>query len=50
VDLSAAYDELGSLLQSEPGKDEATNLFLAAAAALALLAGGLSLAWSSRLP
>jgi Ca-activated chloride channel family protein len=48
--LGAAYDELGSLLQSEPGKDEATSLFLAAAALLAVLAGGLSLAWTSRLP
>jgi Ca-activated chloride channel family protein len=48
--LTAAYDDLGSLLQSEPGKDEATALFLAAAALLAIAATGLSLLWSSRLP
>ncbi len=33
--LSAAYADLGSLLQSEPGKDEATYAFLAAAALFA---------------
>jgi Ca-activated chloride channel family protein len=48
--LRAAYDDLGSLLQTEPGKDEATHLVLALAALLALLALGSSLALSSRIP
>jgi Ca-activated chloride channel family protein len=48
--LGAAYADLGSLLQSEPGKDEATYAFLAAAALLALAASGLSLLWSARIP
>ena len=48
--LQAAYSELGSLLAREPGKDEATYAFVAAAAALALGAAVLSALWSSRIP
>jgi Ca-activated chloride channel homolog len=48
--LKAAYAELGSLLAQEPGEDEATFAFLAAAGALALLAAGLSAVWFSRIP
>jgi Ca-activated chloride channel family protein len=48
--LEAAYSDLGSLLEGEPGKAEATFAFLAAAAALALLAGGLGALWFSRIP
>jgi Ca-activated chloride channel homolog len=48
--LEAAYSELGSLLAQEPGKDEATYAFVAAAAALALGAAVLSALWSSRIP
>jgi len=48
--LSAAYDDLGSLLQSEPGKDEATHLFLALAALLAIAALGTTMVVSSRIP
>ena len=48
--LSAAYDDLGSLLQSEPGKDEATHLFLALAALLAIAALGTATLLSSRIP
>jgi Ca-activated chloride channel family protein len=48
--LKAAYAELGSLLAQEPGEDEATFAFLAAAGALALLAAALSAVWFSRIP
>jgi Ca-activated chloride channel homolog len=48
--LTAAYDELGSRLSKEPGTMEATFAFVAAGAALALLAGVLSRLWFSRLP
>jgi Ca-activated chloride channel homolog len=48
--LSAAYDDLGSLLESEPGKDEATHLFLALAALLGLAALGTTVVVSSRIP
>jgi Ca-activated chloride channel family protein len=48
--LKAAYSDLGSILEGEPGKTEATFAFLAAAAVLALLAAGLSALWFSRLP
>jgi Ca-activated chloride channel family protein len=48
--LKAAYTDLGSILEGEPGKTEATFAFLAAAAVLALLAAGLSALWFSRLP
>jgi Ca-activated chloride channel family protein len=48
--LEAAYSDLGSLLEGEPGKAEATFAFLAAAALLALLAAGFGIAWFSRIP
>lgn len=48
--LSAAYDDLGSLLATEPGKDEATHLFLALAALLTLAALGTTMVVSSRIP
>ena len=48
--LNAAYDDLGSLLESEPGKDEATHLFLALAALLAVAALGTTMVVSSRIP
>jgi Ca-activated chloride channel family protein len=48
--LKAAYADLGSIFESEPGETEATFAFLAAAAVLALLAGGLSALWFSRIP
>jgi Ca-activated chloride channel family protein len=48
--LEAAYAELGSLLEKEPGEAEATFAFLGVAALLALLAAGLSVAWFSRIP
>jgi Ca-activated chloride channel family protein len=48
--LKGAYADLESLLSEEPGEAEATALFLAVAAALLLLAGVLSAAWSGRLP
>ena len=48
--LEAAYSDLGSLLEGEPGKAEATFAFLAAAALLALLAAGFGVAWFSRIP
>jgi Ca-activated chloride channel homolog len=48
--LQAAYTDLGSILEGEPGEAEATFAFLGAAALLALLAGGLGALWFSRLP
>jgi Ca-activated chloride channel family protein len=48
--LQSAYAQLGSLLASEPGKTEATFAFLAAAAALALIAAALSAVAFSRIP
>jgi Ca-activated chloride channel family protein len=48
--LQAAYADLGSILEGEPGETEATFAFLAVAAVLALLAGGLSALWFSRIP
>ncbi len=48
--LEAAYDDLGSLLAQEPGETEITWAFLIAAAALALMAAGLSLLWFNRIP
>jgi Ca-activated chloride channel homolog len=48
--LKAAYEELGSLLAEEPGKAEATFVFVAVGAALALVAAALSTLWSSRIP
>jgi Ca-activated chloride channel family protein len=48
--LEAAYAELGSLLAEEPGETEATFAFLAAAAALGLVAAALSALWFSRIP
>ena len=48
--LSSAYEDLGSLLATEPGELEATFAFLAAAAALALAAASLSVLWFSRIP
>ena len=48
--LSAAYADLGSLLEQEPGKDEATYAFLAAAALLGVAAAGFSMLWFSRIP
>jgi Ca-activated chloride channel family protein len=48
--LEKAYANLGSRLGREPGKTEVTFLFLAAAAALFLLAGLLSAVLAPRLP
>jgi Ca-activated chloride channel family protein len=48
--LESAYTDLGSLLEGEPGKTEATFAFLAAAALVALLAAGLGGLWFSRIP
>jgi Ca-activated chloride channel family protein len=48
--LTAAYAELGSLLSGEPGEMEATFAFLAAAAALGLLAAALGALWFARIP
>jgi Ca-activated chloride channel homolog len=48
--LEAAYTDLGSLLEGEPGEAEATFAFLAAAALLALLAAGFGVVWFSRIP
>jgi Ca-activated chloride channel family protein len=48
--LQAAYKKLGSSLGRIPGKTEVTWEFLAAAAALLLVAGVLSALWAARLP
>jgi Ca-activated chloride channel family protein len=48
--LSSAYEELDSLLSTEPEPLEATFAFLGAAALLLVLAGALSAVWSGRLP
>ena len=48
--LQAAYADLGSLLEGEPGEAEATFAFLAVAALLALVAAGLGALWFSRIP
>jgi Ca-activated chloride channel family protein len=48
--LQAAYEQLGSSLGRKPGKSEVTSWFVAAAAALLLIAGALSAAWSPRIP
>jgi Ca-activated chloride channel homolog len=45
-----AYASLGSKLGRKPGTSEVTDLFLAGAAALLVLAGVLSALWSPRLP
>jgi len=45
-----AYASLGSKLGRKPGNMEVTDLFLAAAAGLLVLAGVLSAIWSPRLP
>jgi len=45
-----AYASLGSKLGRKPGTTEVTDLFLAGAAGLLLLAGVLSALWSPRLP
>ena len=48
--LERVYEQLGSSLGRKPGEVEVTSWFVAAAAALLLLAGALSFAWSPRLP
>jgi Ca-activated chloride channel homolog len=48
--VQAAYRKLGSSLGRTPGKTEVTWEFLAAAAALLLVAGVLSARWAARLP
>lgn len=48
--LDAAYSSLGSHLGRKPGRVEVTWAFLGGGAALALLAGVLSLFWSPRIP
>ena len=45
-----AYASLGSKLGRKPGTTEVTDLFLAGAAVLLVLAGALSTLWSPRLP
>jgi Ca-activated chloride channel family protein len=49
-DLRRIYDNLSTRLMVEREKTEITALFVAAAAALLLIAGGLSLLWFNRLP
>jgi Ca-activated chloride channel family protein len=49
-DLQRIYDNLSTRLMVEREKTEITALFVAAAAALLLIAGGLSLLWFNRLP
>jgi Ca-activated chloride channel family protein len=48
--VDSAYATLGSSLGQTHGKVEVTDVFLAVAAALLVLAGGLSALWSPRLP
>lgn len=48
--VERVYEQLGSNLGRKPGEVEVTSWFLAGAAALLLLAGVLSTAWSPRLP
>jgi Ca-activated chloride channel homolog len=48
--LRGAYDDLGSLLSREPGKDEATYAFVLVAALLGLAAAVMSALWFSRIP
>ena len=48
--LQSAYDDIGTLLAKEPGKDEITWAFVLAAGILALLAAGASLFAFSRIP
>jgi Ca-activated chloride channel family protein len=48
--LQAAYEQLGSSLGRKPGTSEITSWFVAAAAALLLIAGALAAAWSPRIP
>jgi Ca-activated chloride channel homolog len=48
--LQSAYSDLDSLLSREPGKDEATYLFVLAAGLLGLGAAVLSALWFSRIP
>ena len=48
--LATAYEQLDSLLSTEPEPMEATFAFLGAAALLLVLAGALSAVWSGRLP
>jgi Ca-activated chloride channel family protein len=48
--VDAAYARLGSSLGRTHGRVEVTDVFLAAGAALLVLAGALSALWSPRLP
>ena len=48
--LEAAYDDIGTLLAKEPGKEEVTWAFVLAGGILALLAVGASLFAFSRIP
>ena len=48
--LEAAYADIGSLLEGEPGETEATFAFLGLAAVLGLAAALLSAAWLGRIP
>jgi Ca-activated chloride channel family protein len=49
-DVRSAYASLGSKLGRRPAKTEITYAFVAAAAALLVAAGVLSVAWSPRIP
>jgi Ca-activated chloride channel family protein len=50
AELTAVYEDMGSSVGYRTVPREITQWYLAGALLLALLAGGLSLVWTSRLP